>query len=102
MAFMVEILGGALTGSRCGYNVPGGWGSVFTLIDPNILRPIDEFKNDVESLINEVKTSPKMKGFAEIYFPGEKSQKERRNNIEAGEFELSDKIYEEINNLLSS
>lgn len=100
MAFMVEILGGALTGSRCGHNIEGGWGSVFILVDPNILRPIDEFKKDVESLINEVKTSPKMKGFNEIYFPGEQSQKERQNNLKAGEFELSDTIFEQINNLL--
>lgn len=100
MAFMVEILGGALTGSRCGHNIEGGWGSVFILVDPNILRPIDEFKKDVESLIDEVKTSPKMKGFNEIYFPGEQSQKERQKNIEAGEFELSDTIYEQIHSLL--
>ncbi len=100
MAFMVEILGGALTGSRCGHNIEGGWGSVFILVDPNILRPIVEFKKDVESLINEVKTSPKMKGFNEIYFPGEQSSKERQRNLETGEFELSDTIFEQINNLL--
>lgn len=100
MAFMVEILGGALTGSRCGHNIEGGWGAVFILVNPNILRPIDEFKKDVESLIDEVKTSPKMKGFNEIYFPGEQSQKERQNNLKAGEFELSDTIFEQINNLL--
>jgi len=41
-----------------------------------------------------------MKGFNEIYFPGEQSQKERQRNIESGEFELSDTIFEQINILL--
>ena len=101
LAFIVELLGGALTGSRCGHNVEGGWGSLFILIDPNILRPIAEFKKDVASLIHEVKNSPKAKGVNEIYFPGEKSQNERKKNLARNEFELSDKIYEELNNLLN-
>lgn len=100
LAFMIEILAGALTGSRCGYNVSGGWGSLFILIDPSMLRPIEEFKYDVESLIAEVKAAPKMNGIQEIFYPGEKSQKERKRNLEAGEFELNGAIYADLNKLL--
>ncbi len=99
LAVIIEMLAGALTNSRVGHNVEGGWGSIFILIDPNILRPLNEFKKDVDSLINEIKSSPKMKTVSEIYLPGEKSQKIRSDYVKAGEFELDDKIYEELNNL---
>lgn len=102
LAFIVELLGGALTSSRCGHNVKGGWGSLFILIDPNILRPIEEFKKDVTSLIDEVKNSPKAQGVKEIYFPGEKSQKERNENIAKNEFELDDKIFDELMQLMDN
>ncbi|MBP9758638.1 Ldh family oxidoreductase [Candidatus Dojkabacteria bacterium] len=101
LAFIVELLAGALTSSRCGHNIKGGWGSLFILIDPNILRPIEEFKNDVTSLINEVRNSPKAQGVKEIYFPGERSQKEKNENITNNEFELDDKIFDELKQLLT-
>jgi L-2-hydroxycarboxylate dehydrogenase (NAD+) len=102
LAFVVELLGGALTKSRCGYNVEGGWGTFFILIDPNILLPLNEFKDRVESLIQEVKSLPKAKGVEEIYYPGERSQRNRAKALEAGEFELSDKIYEMIQDLINA
>lgn len=60
LGFIVEILGGALTASRVGNNVKGGWGSLMILIDPNILRDINDFKNDIQTAIDELKNSPKM------------------------------------------
>ncbi|MBN1374262.1 Ldh family oxidoreductase [Candidatus Dojkabacteria bacterium] len=100
IAFIVEILGGALTTSRCGYNIKGGWGSFFILIDPTIFRSIKDFKADVESLINEVKNSPKQKGVKEIFYPGEQSQKLRQACLKSGKLELNDKLYEELKLLL--
>ena len=96
IAFIVEILAGALTNSRCGFDVEGGWGSFFILIDPNILRPIEEFKTDVESLKNEVKNSPKAPGIDEIFFPGERSGKAREKNLKAGNFEISEVLYGQL------
>ena len=84
LAFIVELLAGALTGSRVGFSVPGGWGTAYILIDPSIFRPINEFKNDVETAIKELKNAPKAEGVKEIYFPGEHSQKLREKNLQAG------------------
>lgn len=100
LAFIVELLGGALTGSRVGNNVQGGWGSFYILIDPTLFRPLNDFKNDVEVAINELKDSPKMKGFDEIYFAGEQSYKTRQSNIANGSFEISEKLYSDLQNLL--
>jgi len=100
LAFIIELLGGALTGSRVGNNVPGGWGSFYILIDPTLFRTIEDFKKDVETAIKELKESPKMKGFDEIYFAGEHSSRTRQENIKQGSFDISDKLYNDLQNLL--
>lgn len=100
LGFIVELLGGALTGSRVGYDVSGGWGSFYILIDPTLFRPLDDFKADVSSLINELKNSPKMQGFDEIYFAGERSHKIREKYLKSGEVEISDKLYSDLQGLL--
>lgn len=69
LGFIIELLAGALTSSHVGYNVKGGWGSLFILINPTILRDLNEFKNDVTSAITELKSLPRAKGVDEIYYP---------------------------------
>ena len=100
LAFIVELLGGALTGSRVGNNVPGGWGSFYILIDPTLFRPLSDFKNDVQTAIKELKDSPKMKGFQEIYFAGEHSYKIRQENITNGTIDITEKLYNDLQSLL--
>lgn len=96
LAFIVELLGGALTGSRVGNNVPGGWGSFYILIDPTLFRPLSDFKRDVQTAIAELKSSPKMKGFHEIYFAGERSYKTRQDNLAMGTIEITEKLYSKL------
>lgn len=100
LAFIVEILAGALTYSRVGYSVPGGWGTFIILIKPSILRPIAQFKKDVETAIEELKNAPRMKGFKAIYFPGERSQKLRFKHLKEGEFKLNNSLYKTLRELL--
>lgn len=101
LALIVEVLGGGLTASMMGNKVKGGWGSLAILIDPNILRPIDEFKDDVKVFLDELKSSPKAPGFKEIFYPGEQSQKKRVKHLESGEIEVEDRVYKEIQKILS-
>jgi L-2-hydroxycarboxylate dehydrogenase (NAD+) len=96
LAFIVELLGGALTGSGVGSQVPGGWGSFYILIDPTMFRPLDEFKKDINTVIEGLKNAPKMEGFDEIYYPGEKSARLRQSQLESGLVEISDKILENV------
>jgi LDH2 family malate/lactate/ureidoglycolate dehydrogenase len=100
LGFVVELLGGALTASRVGNNVDGGWGSLMILIDPNILRDLADFKNDVSTASAELKNSPKMKGFEEIYYPGERSQKNRQQALDSGIVEVDDSLYSTLREYL--
>lgn len=96
LAFIVELLAGALTGSRVGYSVPGGWGSFYILIDPTLFRKLDDFKHDIEVAIQELKNAPKMKGFNEIYFAGEQSYKKMKEALKKDEVEVSDVLYKSL------
>lgn len=101
LTFIGEMLAGALTGSRVGYSVPGGWGTFFILFDPTIFRPIDDFKKDIDTAISELKNSKKREGVKEIFYPGEKSQRIRQENLKNGFIEVDEslikKIKEEMN-----
>jgi len=99
LAFIVELLGGALSNSRVGGAVDGGWGSFYILIDPKMFRDLDEFKSDVQKAIDELKSAPKAKGVNEIFFPGEQSYYKRKKNMQADRIEVSDNLMEKLEEL---
>ncbi|MFW5703125.1 MAG: Ldh family oxidoreductase [Candidatus Dojkabacteria bacterium] len=99
LGFIVELLGGALTSSRVGKTIEGGWGSLMILIDPNIIRDLEDFKSDVQAAIGELKSSRKMEGFEEIFYPGEQSQRRRQQALEQGYIEIDDKLYSQLMDL---
>lgn len=92
LVFMGEILAGALTGSRVGNSVKGGWGTFFILFDPTVFRPLAEFKKDIHTAIDELKSSKKRIGIDEIYYPGEKSGKLHLQNLQNGFVEIPDEL----------
>jgi L-2-hydroxycarboxylate dehydrogenase (NAD+) len=96
LMFIGEMLAGALTGSRVGYSVPGGWGTFIILFDPTIFRPLEDFKKNIDIAISELKNSKKREGITEIFYPGEKSQKIRRENIKKGYIEVDVNLIEKI------
>lgn len=100
LAFIVELLGGALSNSRVGGAVEGGWGSFYILIDPTMFRNLNDFKSDVQKAIDELKAAPKAKGFSEIYFTGEQSYLKRQKNLAADEIVLSELLTSELEKLL--
>lgn len=96
LAFIIELLAGALTGSRVGYSVKGGWGSFYILINPSIFRPLQEFKLDISKAIDELKNAPKADGVSEVYYAGEQSNKLRKLHLGSGEIEVNDSLLDEL------
>ena len=96
LAFVVEILAGALTGSMVGGAVSGGWGTFYILIDPSVYRPLNDFKKDIEAAIQKLKGSRKMDSFDEIYFPGEHSNELREGHLKSGIIEVSDRLWSQL------
>jgi LDH2 family malate/lactate/ureidoglycolate dehydrogenase len=93
LAMVIELLAGALTGSRVGYAVPGGWGILFIILDPQIFRPLVEFKNDAMICIDELKKAKKADNVHHVFFPGEHSAERRAASIRQGVVEVDASIY---------
>ena len=94
------MLAGALTGSMVGEAVKGGWGSFYILINPASFRPLKQFKKDAGLAIARLKTSKRMKGVKEIYYPGEQSHNLRQDNLKTGTIDVSQKLLKQITKLL--
>jgi LDH2 family malate/lactate/ureidoglycolate dehydrogenase len=85
---VIDVLGGALnltgTGSRA-----KGQGAFLTAINISAFVPVNEFKEEVDRLIAEVKASPVMPGFDEVLLPGEREhrtmEKRKREGIPVDE-----------------
>lgn len=100
LAFVGELLGGALTNSKVGDQaVRGGWGTLYILIDPSIFRNVEDFKSDVQKAIDELKMSKKAPNVDDIYFPGERTYIKRQKNIEKGIIEISTKLKGELESM---
>ncbi|BCW17399.1 lactate dehydrogenase [Arthrobacter sp. NtRootA9] len=79
ISFMMDILSGALTGSKVGKGVngpyladkPSGCGHMFLAIDVATLGSPEDFQARVEELISDVRATPLAQDATEIFYPGE-------------------------------
>lgn len=107
LAFFVDILSGALTQAGCSRENPPEIGAVvkgrriignglfILVINVANFVDLDYFKDEVDELCRYVKSSPKLPGVEEIFYPGEiESREEERRNKE-GIF-VEDETWEKI------
>lgn len=89
LATMVEVLAGALTGSRIGLDsdphdhLTGGVGHTVIAVDPGTLVGRDSYENGVEALAASIEQMPAASATARVYLPGapeEEAQKRRTEN----------------------
>ena len=113
LAFVIDILSGALTQAGCSRENPPEIGAIVNgrriignglfIMVINIANfvGIDYFKDEVDELIRYVKTSPKLPGVEEIFYPGEvESRAEEKRNKE-GIF-VEDETWEKITQCATS
>jgi LDH2 family malate/lactate/ureidoglycolate dehydrogenase len=90
MVFMLSLLSAVLTDTSPPWELfyhlkkRGRYGTVLIAIDPQALMPLDQFKARVDDYIDTVKAAPRAAGVDEILYPGEKSQRLRRQREQAG------------------
>ena len=99
LALIVEVLTRPLVGAT--RNDDGkklDWGNLIFAIDPELLA--DElvgFRSGVSELIGRVKALKRLPGIEEIPVPGERGDKYHERVMAAGEIELDDKVWLELN-----
>jgi uncharacterized oxidoreductase len=79
LAFMVDVLAGALTGAGCcraNMTYPGD-GMLAVALDIARFVPLDEFRKRVTELADYVRDCPTAPGVERIYVPGELEQRKR-------------------------
>lgn len=73
LAMMIDVLAGGLSWAGCSRQSPtrGASGVLVMAINISSFIELNEFKKEVQGLIEWVKSSPTLSGFEEIYYPGE-------------------------------
>ncbi len=98
LAFLVELLSGALIGSV--NPEPAGdrkaAGLFFVVFDPERFCPRDSFDASVRGLFQTVKACPPAEGFEEVMIPGEPEHRQRLISDTAGVF-VADSVCEKLN-----
>lgn len=79
LSLLVDIFSGILSGSSFGKDVghakdglPADVGHFFAAIRIDAFRPLEEFKQDMDALLDQLKNAPKAVGQERIYIHGEK------------------------------
>lgn len=92
LAIIVEILTKIMFNVDIHDKTKVNRGFFFTFFDPSTFQPITEFKASVAKFVSEIKSSRKAEGVAEIFLPGEHSEKLKQENLKEGYLEIDDKI----------
>jgi LDH2 family malate/lactate/ureidoglycolate dehydrogenase len=92
IAFMMDVLSGALTGSAVGTGVSGpyepearsGCGHLFMALDPDAFGDRAGYEARVRQLVEEATSVPLAQGFDEVFTPGEVEDRAEAANLAAG------------------
>jgi LDH2 family malate/lactate/ureidoglycolate dehydrogenase len=97
LSMMIEILTGPLIGIIAGPETKSYYrrGVFLGAIDIEAFTEIDVFKESIDSMISDLKSSRLADGFEEILVPGEPEFREEKRRIQDGVY-LDDSIYERI------
>lgn len=80
ISLIIEILCSCLSGAKNGQTMGSFYdfsgctqdaGFCLGAIDPSVILPVEQFKDRVASLLDQIKNSPKAEGCDEIFIPGE-------------------------------
>ena len=107
IAFLMDVLSGALTGSGVGTAVHGpyepdarsGCGHLFLALDPAAFGDEAGYLARVEQLVDEVKAAPLAQGFDEVFYPGEVEDRAEAANLAEGGVVLAVESVAELHRL---
>ena len=107
LSLIVGILAGTLKGAAMGrqvidfnkdFSTTTNTGQAIAIIDPSAFGDITEFKQNVDTLVRELRGSERMPGVDRIWLPGEQSHEKRLSN-EAHGIVLAPSLMKQLNDL---
>ncbi len=101
LSFLVDVLGGILTGA--GYSRENvtrfGNGTFLIVINIEVFRPLTDFITETQDLARYMKSAPLAPGFEEILYPGEIEQRRELVHLQKGIF-VEDDTWNQLVNLI--
>lgn len=97
-ATIVQVLG-ILAGSHPVIRDIDGWGYFFLAFRPDLLMPLDEFRNGVAALRTRVESSRPMAGSSSVRMPGSGSRRRLKETMNRGYIKIDDETYQAIKGL---
>lgn len=104
VSLMLDVLSGVLSGAAFGpylcnmwndFKNPQNVGHYFTVLDVKKFVPLEQFKANLDTMIREIKNSPRAKGVEEIFLPGEMEHRKRQQRLADG-IPLGAKTYSDL------
>lgn len=92
----LELLAGPLIGAKAGKSVKGSDGFIVIAIDSARLGDMAQFKEQIQSFIDEVHNSPRRDPATENLLPGEQSNRLYQQNSQSETITVNDQVYEEL------
>lgn len=88
--FMLEILTGALVGTKMGLQSKSGYdlGFLFFAFSPKLFSTPANFDQQVKQLVREMKHTRTVRGVKQIFLPGEKSWQTRQKHLKRGNVQI--------------
>lgn len=104
LCYAIEILAGAFTGAKMGLQVEDEYdlGFTFMAFSPEMFGNIEDFKNRLKVLENEIKSSVKNETTEKIYIPGEVSKERFENNMKVGKIQVDSEILNRLKQMAIS
>jgi LDH2 family malate/lactate/ureidoglycolate dehydrogenase len=107
LSLIVGILAGTLNGAAMGsqvidfnkdFSTITNTGQAIAIMDPSAFGDITEFKQNIDTLVRELRSSERMPGVERIWLPGEQSHEKRLSN-EAQGMVLAPSLIKQLNDL---
>jgi LDH2 family malate/lactate/ureidoglycolate dehydrogenase len=107
LSLIVGILAGTLNGAAMGrqvidfnkdFSTTTNTGQAIAIIDPSAFGDITEFKQNVDTLVRELRGTERMPGVDRIWLPGEQSHEKRLSN-EAHGMVMAPSLMKKLNDL---
>ena len=99
LAVAIQLLG-ALAGAPAHTGHLDGWGLLVIVIDPEMFRPIEDFKKEVDTYSDTIRSSQPLKGNGPIRMPFDRSWEIRERTRQGGTVQVEKSVVEGLRTLM--
>jgi delta1-piperideine-2-carboxylate reductase len=99
LAIAIQLMG-VLAGAPAHTGDAEGWGLLVIAMDPEMFRPIDEFKKEVDTYSESIRSSQPLKGHAPVRMPFDRSWEIREQTREDGFVQVEASVVEGLRKLI--